>query len=175
MSRFERMPRDLYRTPPDTAALLARHLPAEYRFIAPCAGDGGFVQTLEAHGHHCAYAADIEPLAEGITRADGAQIPAEYDGLPVIENPPFSRTLFRRLMLSWLEQGREVWALMPLGYLANEWTWKAGLPQRCHEVLMLPRVQWFANEAGMKETRDHVFALFKPEDSSAAALRRVMA
>ena len=65
-SDFERIPRDAYDTPPEAVKALLAHLKPGTRFIEPCAGRG----ALEAAGHVCVGACDVEPRRGDIARLD---------------------------------------------------------------------------------------------------------
>ena len=49
-SDFERVPRDYYPTPYDAVKPLLPHLPENFTFAEPCAGDGRLIQHLKNHG-----------------------------------------------------------------------------------------------------------------------------
>ena len=65
-SNFERKPRDYYPTPFEAVEPLIEHLPRNFTFCEPCAGNGALVSHLEWHGGICMWASDIEPQLEGI-------------------------------------------------------------------------------------------------------------
>ena len=68
-SNFERQPRDFYPTPMEAVKPLLEHLPEDFLFAEPCAGNGTLVEHLETKGV-CMWASDIEPQAEGIYKND---------------------------------------------------------------------------------------------------------
>ena len=76
------------------------------------------MRALEAAGHICQWAGDIEPRAPGVERRDGVD-PA-VDGT-VITNPPYARSEFRRLLDAWLGRGLTCWLLLPFDWLCNQW------------------------------------------------------
>ena len=55
-SDFERKPRDFYPTPFEAVEPLIKHLPREFTFAEPCAGDGALVGHLEWYGGACMWA-----------------------------------------------------------------------------------------------------------------------
>jgi hypothetical protein len=72
-------------------------LPAGTRFCEPCAGNGALIRHLEAAGHHCAAAWDIEPQAEGIDTQDATQrLCGNVDMF--ITNPPWERKTLHALI-----------------------------------------------------------------------------
>ena len=62
-SDFERVERDFYPTPWQAVEPLVPHLPEEFAFAEPCAGDGALVNHIETlkEGGWCSWASDIEP------------------------------------------------------------------------------------------------------------------
>lgn len=99
-STFARNTRDFYPTPAEAVAPLLPHLKPRTRFFEPCAGDGALVRHLEAAGHVCARASDIEPLAPGIERRcvlGDSLLPLGWD--PVfITNPPWDRRILHGII-----------------------------------------------------------------------------
>lgn len=107
-SNFVRNERDYYKTPMSCVLPLLPHLPTGSTFVEPCAGDGTLVRHLEAHGHRCTYACDIEPQDYSIYKRDMfdiAHVAADY----IVANPPWDRKIlhpaiehFRKLAPSWI-------------------------------------------------------------------------
>lgn len=99
-STFERFPRDFYRTPAEAVAPLLPHLELCTRFFEPCAGDGALVGHLQAAGHICARASDIEPQADWIERRcvlTDSVLPLGWN--PVfITNPPWDRKILHAII-----------------------------------------------------------------------------
>ena len=58
-------------------------------FIEVCGGDGALVRILEAAGHVCTYACDVDPRHDSVTWDDALQVTPEF-GETVITNPPFA-------------------------------------------------------------------------------------
>ena len=57
-SDFERKPRDFYPTPMEAVKPLLEHLPEDFLFAEPCAGNGALIKHLETKGV-CMWASDI--------------------------------------------------------------------------------------------------------------------
>ena len=72
-SDFERQPRDFYPTPMEAVEPLLEHLPEDFPFAEPCAGNGALLNHLETKGI-CMWASDIEPQAEGIHKYDYSDV-----------------------------------------------------------------------------------------------------
>jgi predicted RNA methylase len=94
-SDFERRPKDKYMTPLAAVAPLAPHLPANFTFIEPCAGDGRFRSHIETlcPGAYCEAAFDIDPDAAHIATRDALTLTPDDFGFVdfIITNPPWSR------------------------------------------------------------------------------------
>ncbi len=99
-STFDRAPRDYYPTPLEAVLPLLPHLAPRTDFIEPCAGDGALVRHLEAAGHICARASDIEPQAPGIARRcvlSQSLLPLDENTV-FITNPPWARDMLHPII-----------------------------------------------------------------------------
>ena len=72
-SDFERKPRDIYPTPMEAVKPLLEHLPEDFLFAEPCAGNGVLIEHLETKGV-CMWASDIEPQTKGIHKNDYSDV-----------------------------------------------------------------------------------------------------
>ncbi|WWT39633.1 putative adenine-specific methylase [Microcystis phage Mel-JY03] len=100
-STFERLPRDFYPTPAEAVAPLLPHLQPATTFFEPCAGDGALVRHLEAAGHICALASDIEPQADWIEQRcalTGTLLPMRVWKPVFITNPPWDRRILHPII-----------------------------------------------------------------------------
>jgi hypothetical protein len=128
-------PRSYWPTPPAAVEPLLPHLAPGTRFIEPCAGDGSLIRALEAAGHVCEFASDLEPQAEGIHAVDALEVMWPADAL-VITNPPWERHLLHPMIDLW----PDCWML----YDAN-WVWtKRARPYaaRCSLIVPVGRIKW---------------------------------
>lgn len=144
--KFERVKRDFYPTPLDAVIPLFPHLPKNYNFIEPCAGDGRLIRHLEGDGHRCIYAADIEPQAEGIERRDCLMIGEKLPPCEaIITNPPWEREPLHK-MIDLFRNHAPTWLLFDAGWM---FTGQAApyLPF-CHSIVTVGRVKWFENSKG---------------------------
>lgn len=136
-SSFARIDKDRYFTPPEALEPLLPHLPQKARFIEPCAGDGRLVRVLEACGHCCVDAFDIEPAHPSVRQADALTEPFAAADM-VITNPPWSRPILHRL----IERAVEI----PMWLLFDaEWAHtKQAAPyvQRCARIVSVGRLRW---------------------------------
>lgn len=112
-STFERRERDFYPTPAAAVHPLLHHLPKDSSFVEPRAGDGALVRHLEAAGHRCALAYDVEPQSPEIGKGDAVSLVMRSDrGVSadlIITNPPWTRPVlhemiqeFSRCLPTWL-------------------------------------------------------------------------
>lgn len=101
-SDFARIERDFYSTPAAAIPPLLRHLGPSVAFIEPCAGDGALIDLLEAAGHRCGGARDIEPRRDDIESGDALQLTRTDLGLRweiMITNPPWTRATLHQLIM----------------------------------------------------------------------------
>jgi len=127
-SDFERIEKDYYRTfDPRAVAALAPHLAPNTKFAEPCAGDGILIDQLEALGHVCTAAYDLEPKRSDIARSDVLRLDRGHmnEADVAITNPPWSRPLlhalighFQPMMTSWfLWDANWVWTKQSRPYI----------------------------------------------------------
>lgn len=86
MRSRERAKNDFYRTPPECAALIKRHLPKHQNWWECCAGDGVIVDISK----RITLATDLQPRRSDILKADilTCEKPSGIDA--VVTNPPFN-------------------------------------------------------------------------------------
>lgn len=159
-SNFERKERDFYPTPYEAVVPLLPHIITPYSarghvssFIEPCAGDGRLIKHLEKHGHKCTWAADIEPQAPEIERADvlmmGFKLP---ECELIITNPPWERnqdgTGPLHEMIELFRNHAPTWLLFDADWM---FTGQARpFLQYCSKIVAVGRVSWMGNgSAGM--------------------------
>ncbi len=137
-SQFERVERDFYPTPYEAVLPLLPHLPPRTQFIEPCCGDGALIRHLEANGHECIQATDIEPRMEGASKRHFL----EYSGIPgiFITNPPWSRPILHPLIRH-LSGIAPTWLLFDADWAHTKQS--AELMTRCTHIVSVGRVKWF--------------------------------
>jgi hypothetical protein len=141
-SNFERIPRDFYPTPPEAVGPLLPHLGEWVWFVEPCAGDGALISALEAAGHTCAYACDIEPRAECITEKDALTITPNdrwvaYDF--IITNPPWDRAILHS-MIAHFSAIKPTWLLFDADWMHTKQS--APFMPYLHKIVSVGRVKW---------------------------------
>lgn len=139
-SDFPRVPRDKYRTQASCMPPLLPFLSPGTLFIEPCAGDGALVALLEAQGHVCVQAFDIEPEASGIAQRDAL---GPMDFLEVadcfITNPPWDRKVLHPLIVN-LSDVLPTWLLFDADWIHT--VQASDLASRCRRVVSVGRVKW---------------------------------
>ena len=141
---FEKRPNDFYATPAPQAEIIARRLAPRTRFIEPCAGDGALVMALEAAGHVCVAASDIEPRDPEIATRDGADAGRALSEYTIVTNPPWSRELLLPLLDAWIESpARQVWLLLASTHLMNRYS--GPYAPRTAEIIPAGRPKWIAD------------------------------
>ena len=154
-SNFERQPRDFYPTPMEAVEPLLEHLPEDFLFAEPCAGNGALVEHLETKGV-CMWASDIEPQAEGIHKNDYSDvgfnelIESEY----VITNPPWDRKILHP-MISWFAPRIKTWLLFDADWMHT----KQSVPymDMCSKIVSVGRIKWFGNMTGKDNCAWYLF------------------
>jgi hypothetical protein len=138
-SSFERIPRDFYPTPAEAVAPLLPHLASETLFAEPCAGDGALVRHLEAAGHKCIAAGDIEPQAAWIERRDALTDPNPGAAECYITNPPWARETLHPLILRLSEDG-PTWLLFDADWMHTRQS--APFMPFLRKIVSVGRVKW---------------------------------
>lgn len=140
-SSFDRNPRDFYPTPVEAVQPLLPHLHPRTRFFEPCAGDGALVRHLEAAGHVCARASDIEPQADWIQR----RCVLTQSLLPLgetptfITNPPWERKLLHPI-IDRLSRFAPTWLIFDADWVHT----RQAVPFMpwLHKIVSVGRVKW---------------------------------
>ena len=155
-SDFERKPRDFYPTPFAAVEPLIKHLPAQFKFSEPCAGDGQLCRHLEYFGGECMWASDIAPQLDGIAKNDFTEIgdfhvlQAEY----IITNPPWDRSMLHP-MIDHFSLLRPTWLLFD-----SDWAYtkqSADYMKRCSKIVSVGRIKWFGNMTGKDNCSWYLF------------------
>jgi len=158
-SDFERVDKDLYRTPYKAMLPLLPLLQPATRFIDPCADAGRIAVFLEMHGHTCVGSYDIEPRASHVKPADAcATIFTGADW--AITNPPWDRKVLHAIIENLVVmQGFKTWLLFDADWMHT----KAARPylRYCHSVVPIGRVKWIpgSRHGGMDNCCWYLFDL----------------
>jgi len=154
-SDFERKPRDYYQTPFEAVKPLLEHLPEDFTFAEPCAGNGALIEHLETKGI-CMWASDIEPQADGIHKNDYSDvgfdelIESEY----VITNPPWDRKILHP-MIEYFSPKIKTWLLFDSDWMHT----KQSVPYMamCSKIVSVGRIKWFGNMTGKDNCAWYLF------------------
>jgi len=154
-SDFERKPRDFYPTPMEAVKPLLEHLPKDFTFAEPCAGNGALIEHLETKGI-CMWASDIEPQADGIHKNDYSNvgfdelIESEY----VITNPPWDRKILHP-MIEYFSPKIKTWLLFDADWMHT----KQSVPYMamCIKIVSVGRIKWFGNMTGKDNCAWYLF------------------
>lgn len=142
-SSFERNPRDFYPTPAEAVLPLLPHLAPESRFVEPCAGDGALIRHLEAAGHVCARAYDLEPLADGIAKRNALSTRNPL-GTLFITNPPWERGILHPLIRHFVREGF-AWLLFDADWMHT--VQASAFAPLLRKVVSVGRVKWMPDSA----------------------------
>lgn len=169
-SSFARIARDFYPTPREAVRPLLAHLTPGTGFIEPCCGDGALIAHLEAAGHACVGASDLEPQGP-FARADALTTTWStgpiYGGSWVfITNPPWKRALLHGLIVRLSDQA-PAWLLFDADWAH---TVQAGpFLKRLRKVVAVGRVKWIpgSKHTGKDNCAWHLFT--RPQAHTPAA------
>ena len=150
---YPKIEKDFYRTPAHAVEPLLAHLNRDTLFDEPCCGDGALVRHLQAAGHHCNFASDIDP------KMDTAPIINAMDrddckGEMFITNPPYTWKVLDP-MITHLSGMAPTWLLLPADMMHN----KRMAPhiKRCRIIQSVGRVKWFDDKSGMENSAWYLF------------------
>ena len=161
-SDFDRIPKDLYQTwDPRAVAPLLPHLGPHTRYAEPCCGEGALIKQLEAAGHFCTWASDIEDRNYPITIAGAwvKHVVTEIDALNVttplrtadmiITNPPYKKEILFPMLDHFIKQNRS-WLLLQADFMHN--VGSAPFLKYCSKIVSVGRVKWIpGTKSGGKE------------------------
>lgn len=161
-SKFERNPRDFYRTPVEAIPPLLPWLSYGDMFMEPCAGDGALVRHLEAAGMSCKWASDIEPQHPEVIRCDAFDLHQEAGCEWIITNPPWSRPILHRMIV-------EFSSILPTWLLFDaDWAHtKQAAPylSRLRKIVAVGRLKWIPDSphTGKDNCAWHLFTATSDE------------
>ena len=141
-SDFERKPRDFYPTPIEAVKPLLPHLPQQFDFAEPCAGDGALVNHIETMTNGwCSWASDLEPQDKGILTRHFREINMSdlYEADYIITNPPWNRELLHP-MIDYFTAYRPTWLLFDADWAHT----KQSVPymRMLKKIVSIGRVKW---------------------------------
>lgn len=144
---WDRNPRDFYPTPYECVPPLLPHLWPRTHFIEPCAGDGRLIEHLQANGHICEGASDIEPGDPCIKTQDALYFSSimPYDSLTIITNPPWHRSILHPL-IERFAAAHPTWLLIDMNWANTRRA--APLLKCCRKVVVIGRVKWIEDSKG---------------------------
>lgn len=162
-SDFERRKNDAYYTPIEAVAPLIPHLPANFKFVEPCAGDGRLVRHIERltdMNGHCVQAMDVDPKHFTVAYGDALKYTeqqfASVGADLIITNPPWTRVLLHD-MIERFSDIAPTWLLFDANWLFTKQS--APYMGRCKKIVPIGRVKWIENSKHVGKD-DAMWALF---------------
>ena len=155
-SDFQRKPRDFYPTPIEAVEPLIEHLPKEFSYAEPCAGDGTLCSHLQWYDGVCMWASDIEPQAEGIYK-DSFEKVGKYELLEseyIITNPPWDRKILHP-MIEHFSKLKPTWLLFDADWAYTKQS--APYMKKCAKIVSVGRIKWFGNMTGKDNCAWYLF------------------
>ncbi len=164
-SNFARVERDFYRTPREAVAPLLPHLPADFSFVEPCAGDGALVRHIESPDRRCVWAFDIAPQSEDVRAFDAFDMRLLTWGPPdlIITNPPWDRSILHPMIHHFARQ-RPTWLLFDADWIHTKQS--APFMPLLRAVVSVGRVKWIP-DSKMTGKDNCAWYHFVPGDSPA--------
>lgn len=163
-SDFARRPQDTYDTPAAAVEPLLpflQHWDGRRKFIEPCAGSGQLIRHLQAAGHQCVGASDIEPRGPGIVRMDVLDLDPRHahDADLIITNPPWQRELLHQIIAHLRTFDRPYWLLIDANWMFTGQA--APFLRYCKYIVTIGRVRWIPGTT-MSGKDDAAWFLFMP-------------
>jgi len=143
-SDFEREKLDFYPTPLEAVLPLLPWLKPQTHFCEPCAGAGDLVGHLQAHGHVCTSAFDVEPQSDKVWRNDASFV--TWDDAAgadcFITNPPWDRKPLHQI-IERCSSMMDTWLLFDSDWMFT----KQSRPylSYCDLIVTVGRVKWIAD------------------------------
>ena len=154
-SDYVRKPRDYYPTPLAAVVPLMSHLPDEFTFCEPCAGDGRLIKYIEDNKTEslCITAYDIEPQDTDIDELDALELSSEHvkDCDYIITNPPWERSkasgYLLHAMIERFSDLRPTWLLFDADWLHTVQSSDI-VKNRLVKIVSIGRVKWIEDSKG---------------------------
>jgi hypothetical protein len=141
---FARERDDFYPTPEGPVRPLLPHLATGTRFVEPCAGDGALRGHLEAAGHVCVFAYDINPRSTRIAKRDALTHEVRLRSpkpFTFITNPPWKRDILHPLIMHLSDQA-PTWLLFEADWAHT--VQAVPFADRLRKIVSVGRVRWIA-------------------------------
>ena len=149
-SDFNKIERDYYPTPIEAVFSLIEHLPSEFTWAEPCAGDGRLIDHIEylVPGSECLIKSDIEPQVPEIAKVSVFNQNFDHVDM-IITNPPWTRDVLHP-MIEFLSDQKPTWLLFDHEWIQTE----QSIPymNRLKAVVPVGRVKWI--EGTKKQGKD---------------------
>lgn len=156
-SNFDRIPRDFYPTPSKAVEPLLPHLPKQFTYWEPCAGDGALIDALPGE---CVAATDIEPRGAYMYRFDAldASTP-KFNCDLIITNPPWDRKILHPMIEKFCRIA-PTWLLFDADWVHTQQS--ALFASRLRKIVSVGRVKWIPDSkmTGKDNCAWHLFDAF---------------
>jgi hypothetical protein len=162
-STFDRRPQDAYDTPPEAVLPLIPHLPDEFHFWEPCAGDGSLIRHVQqlTHAGYVVCPSDIEPRNYGIAVGDALQTAANFMADLIITNPPWTRSILHPMIVHFSDM-RPTWLLFDADWMHT----RQAVPYlpRLRKIVSVGRVKWIPDSPYTGKDNCAWYLFDKPSD-----------
>lgn len=144
-SNYIRRERDFYSTPIEAIKPLIPHLPEDFVYAEPCAGDARLAINLDILTNSNCIASilsDIEPQDGGVEKIDAFELIVPRNTELIITNPPWGRKILHPMIEHFRNQ-RPTWLLFDADWMHTKQS--AYYMQYCHKVVSVGRIKWIEN------------------------------
>ena len=169
--KFDRIPKDKYKTPRAAVEPLLAHLAPGTRFSEPCAGDARLAHFLEDAGHSCVHLSDVEPEHPTVQALDALDYQHTADDAIIVTNPPWSRPLLHQMIVH-LSNQAPTWLLFDADWVHTRQA--AQFMPRLRSIISVGRIKWIADSphTGKDNCAWHLFT--EPSTEPAAFYGRTV-
>ena len=148
-SEYERKERDFYPTPLEAFLPILPHLPYNFTYIEPCAGDGELIKHMEKYcsGGKLLHASDIEPQNDMVGlfklhKQDMFEVSIPQNTQYIITNPPWDRGILHK-MLEQFPKKVGMWLLFDADWIHTKQSIQ--FQHMLKSIVSIGRVKWIAD------------------------------
>ena len=164
-SDFVRNERDYYPTPIKAVEPLIAHLPDNFTFAEPCAGDGRLVNhisTLTDNRGNATFVCDIDPQEHWIPQGNALDVVFSKSVDFIITNPPWDRKILHPMIEHFSSQA-PTWLLFDANWMFTKQAHEY-LPY-CVKIVTIGRVRWI-EDTKMSGKDDSCWYLFDKKNKN---------
>ena len=141
--KFKKKKQDSYDTPLEAVRPLINHLPKNFSYVEPCAGEHKLVDNIsQLSKGKCLLASDIEPRDNRVKKDNALGI-NKFNSDYIITNPPWTRKILHPLLDHFINSGTPTWILLDADWAHTKQAKPFGY--FCKKIVSVGRVSWEQN------------------------------